>query len=246
MGKILVIGATGLIGAEVVKVLGAENCLRASRSSNEKVDISDPASLQALFGRVGEVDGIICTGGAARFKPWDQQTDEDWMFSLANKLLGQVNHASRSWRATASTPATERPEPEVIARTNAAKIGDKPGRPGSPGAPGRPHVVRYGAKNVRPAGAITLTTGLAAQYPSPGSAIITTVNSAVEAFVRAAAVEPQIAVRVNAVSPGWVAETLPAMGRDPAGGISAADVAKTMVRQSREGASGSVAPAAKG
>ena len=30
------------------------------------------------------------------------------------------------------------------------------------------------------------TTGLAAQYPSPGSAIITTVNAAVEAFVRAA------------------------------------------------------------
>lgn len=198
MGKILVIGAAGLIGAEVVKVLGAENCIGASRSSDERVDISDPTSLRALFGRVGEVDGIICTAGAARFKPWDQQTDEDWMFSLANKLLGQVN------------------------------------------------VVRYGAKNVRPTGAITLTTGLAAQYPSPGSAIITTVNCAVEAFVRAAAVEPQIAVRVNAVSPGWVAETLQAMGRDPAGGIPAADVAKIMVRQFREGASGSVAPAATG
>ena len=47
MGKILVIGAAGLIGAEVVKVLGAENCIRASRSSDEKVDISDPASLRA-------------------------------------------------------------------------------------------------------------------------------------------------------------------------------------------------------
>ena len=72
MGKILVIGAAGLIGAEVVKALGAENCIRASRCSDEKVDISDPRSLEALFGRVGEVDGIICTGGAARFKPWDQ------------------------------------------------------------------------------------------------------------------------------------------------------------------------------
>ena len=79
----------------------------------------------------------------------------------------------------------------------------------------------------------------------PGSAIITTVNSAVEAFVRAAAVEPAITIRVNAVSPGWVAETLEAMGRDPAGGIPAADVAAITVRQFREGASGSVAPAAK-
>ena len=197
MGKILVIGAAGLIGSKVVDALGAENCIRASRSSDETVDISDPRSLEALFGRVGDVDGIICTGGAARFKPWGETSDEDWTFSLANKLLGQIN------------------------------------------------VVRYGAKSVRAGGAITLTTGLAAQYPAPGSAIITTINSAVEAFVRAAAVEPTIMIRVNAVSPGWVAETLKTMGRDPAGGILAADVAAITVRQFREGGSGSVVPAAK-
>jgi NAD(P)-dependent dehydrogenase (short-subunit alcohol dehydrogenase family) len=197
VSKILVIGAAGLIGEEVVKTLGESECIRASRSSAERVDISDPKSLVALFGRVGTVDGIICTGGAARFKPWAELTDEDWTFSLANKLLGQVN------------------------------------------------VVRYGAKFVRPGGAITLTTGLAAQYPSPGSAIITTVNDAVEAFVRAAVAEPSISVRVNAVSPGWVSETLQAMGRNPAEGIPAAEVAKITVRQFREGATGSVAPAAK-
>ena len=137
MSKILVIGAAGLIGKDVVKTLGESECIRASRSSDERVDISDPKSIAALFARIGMVDGIICTGGAARFKPWSELTDEDWTFSLANKLLGQVN------------------------------------------------VVRYGLKSVRPGGAITLTTGLASQYPSPGSAIITTVNAAVEAFVRA-------------------------------------------------------------
>ena len=134
MSKILVIGAAGLIGERVVEALGEEHCIRASRNSGERVDISDPKSLAALFERVGELDGIVCTGGAARYKPWDQLTDEDWTFSLANKLMGQVN------------------------------------------------VVRYGMKSVRPGGAITLTTGLAAQYPSPGSAIITTVNAAVEAL----------------------------------------------------------------
>ncbi len=197
MSKILVIGAAGLIGKDVVKTLGESECIRASRSSDERVDISDPKSIAALFARIGMVDGIICTGGAARFKPWSELTDEDWTFSLANKLLGQVN------------------------------------------------VVRYGLKSVRPGGAITLTTGLASQYPSPGSAIITTVNAAVEAFVRAAAAEPSISVRVNAVSPGWVSETLQAMGRNPAEGIPAAEVAKITVRQFREGATGSVAPAAK-
>jgi NAD(P)-dependent dehydrogenase (short-subunit alcohol dehydrogenase family) len=197
LGKILVIGAAGLIGKEIVKTLGESECIRASRSSDECVDISDPKSIAALFARIGIVDGIICTGGAACFKPWDQLTDEDWTFSLANKLLGQIN------------------------------------------------VVRYGLKSVRPGGAITLTTGLASQYPAPGSAIITTVNSAVDAFVRAVAAEPTISIRVNAVSPGWVAETLQAMGRDPAGGIPAAEVAKITVNQFREGATGSVVPAAK-
>jgi NAD(P)-dependent dehydrogenase (short-subunit alcohol dehydrogenase family) len=197
LGKILVIGAAGLIGKGVVKTLGESECIRASRSSDERVDISDPKSLAALFERVGELDGIICTGGAARFKPWAELTDEDWTFSLANKLLGQVN------------------------------------------------VVRYGLKSVRSGGAITLTTGLASQYPAPGSAIITTVNSAVDAFVRAIAAEPSISVRVNVVSPGWVSETLQSMGRDPAGGIPAAEVAKITVRQFREGATGSVVPAAK-
>ncbi|HEY3719129.1 MAG TPA: short chain dehydrogenase [Roseiarcus sp.] len=197
MGKILVIGAAGLIGKEIVKTLGESECIRASRSSDERVDISDPKSIAALFARIGMVDGIICTGGAARFKPWAELTDEDWTFSLANKLLGQIN------------------------------------------------VVRYGLKSVRPGGAITLTTGLASQYPAPGSAIITTVNSAVDAFVRAVAAEPTISIRVNAVSPGWVAETLQAMGRDPAGGILAAEVAKITVNQFRQGATGSVVPAAK-
>ena len=196
MGKILVIGAAGLIGKDVVKTLGESECIRASRSSDERVDISDPKSIAALFARIGTVDGIICTGGAARFTPWDQLTDEDWEFSLANKLLGQVN------------------------------------------------VVRYGLKSVRAGGAITLTTGLASQYPAPGSAIITTVNAAVDAFVRAAAVEPSIAIRVNAVSPGWVAETLKAIGRNPADGIPAAEVGAITARQFRDGSTGSVVPAA--
>src|SRR5271156_6122192 len=178
MSKTLVIGAAGLIGARVIEALGEDRCIRASRNSGERVDISDPKSLAALFERVGDLDGIVCTGGAARYKPWDQLTDEDWTFSLANKLLGQIN------------------------------------------------VVRYGVKNVRSGGAITLTTGLAAQHPSPGSAIITTVNAAVEAFVLAAAAQPSISVRVNAVSPGWVKETLQEMRRDPAGGIPAVEVAK--------------------
>jgi nucleoside-diphosphate-sugar epimerase len=91
LNRFLVIGGAGLLGAEVVKALGPGQCVVASRHAGERVDIADPKSLSALFDRVGEVDGIVCTGGAARFKPWDRPTDCDWGFSLANKLIGQIN-----------------------------------------------------------------------------------------------------------------------------------------------------------
>jgi hypothetical protein len=69
LSRFLVIGGAWLLGAEVVKALGAGRCVVASRHAGERVDIADPKSLAALFDRVGEVDGIVCTGGAARFRP---------------------------------------------------------------------------------------------------------------------------------------------------------------------------------
>jgi NAD dependent epimerase/dehydratase family len=128
LGKILVIGAAGLIGKEIVNALGESNCIRASRSSDERVDITDPKSLAALFDRIGAIDGIICTGGAARFKPWDQLTDEDWTFSSACKLLGQVNvvrYGLKSVRPAArsrSRPAWRRDIPTRAAPSSPPSI----------------------------------------------------------------------------------------------------------------------------
>jgi len=110
---------------------------------------------------------------------------------------------------------------------------------------GQVNVVRLGAPFVRDGGAITLTTGVLAQHPIPGGAIFTTVNAAVEGFVRAAAVELGTRVRVNVVSPGWITETLRAMGMDESIGLSAAQAAESYVRQIENGASGSVLVAAR-
>jgi NAD(P)-dependent dehydrogenase (short-subunit alcohol dehydrogenase family) len=99
---------------------------------------------------------------------------------------------------------------------------------------------------VRPGGAITLTTGVLAQYPMAGSSIVTTVNAAIEGFVRAAGVELGDRLRVNAVSPGWISETMQSMGMDPAPGLPAADVAQRFVTQVNTGAAGSVLVAARG
>jgi len=110
---------------------------------------------------------------------------------------------------------------------------------------GQVNVARLGAPYVRDGGAITLTTGVLAQYPMPGGAIFTTANAAVEGFVRAAAVEIGSRVRVNVVSPGWITETLVAMGMDPTPGLPAAEAAEYFIRQIERGPAGSVLAAAK-
>lgn len=199
MKKVLVIGSSGLLGSHLVKALQgrAEVVGVSRRTGSPQVDIADPASLRRLFEAVGPVDAIVCTAGTGRFVPWAGASDEDWSYSLANKLLGQVN------------------------------------------------IVRFGAPFVRDGGSITLTTGVLAQHPMPGGSILTTVNAAIEGFVRAAGVEIGDKVRVNAVSPGWISETLEAMGKDPATGLPAARAAAYFMLQIEEGAAGSVVLAAK-
>lgn len=99
---------------------------------------------------------------------------------------------------------------------------------------GQVNLVRLGLPHVRDGGSFTLTSGVLANEPSPGSAAISPVNAAVEAFGRAAALEMPRGIRINTVSPPWVAETLAKMGRDPAAGMPAERVAAAYV-QSVEG-----------
>lgn len=90
---------------------------------------------------------------------------------------------------------------------------------------GQINLVRLGLAHVREGGSFTLTSGVLACEPMPGSSAISAVNAAVEAFARAAALEMPRSTRINAVSPPWVWETLSAMGRDPAAGMPAKKVA---------------------
>ena len=111
---------------------------------------------------------------------------------------------------------------------------------------GQVNIVRTGAQHVLPGGSITLTSGILAQHPIPGSAAISLVNAGLEGFVRAAALELGAAkVRVNIVSPPWVKETLIALKMDPAPGLSADDVAKAYARSIEGSASGEVIDARK-
>jgi NAD(P)-dependent dehydrogenase (short-subunit alcohol dehydrogenase family) len=106
---------------------------------------------------------------------------------------------------------------------------------------GQVNVVRVGAQYIRPGGSITITSGILANEPMPGAAAISLVNAGLEGFARAAALELQsVKVRVNAVSPPWVTETLIKFKMDPAAGTLAADVAKAYARSVEGDANGQV------
>ena len=181
--RILIVGATGTIGKAVAAAFGSKHeLILASRSkAHERVDLSDAASIRALYKRVGRVDAVVSAAGEAAWKPLAQLEDKDFQFSVGSKLMGQVN------------------------------------------------LVRYGLDAVSDGGSFTLTSGILATRPTPGGAAISMVNAGVDAFARAAALELPRGLRANVVSPPWVSETLTAMGRDPAGGLPAADVARSYV-----------------
>ena len=79
-----------------------------------------------------------------------------------------------------------------------------------------------------------------------GSAAICLVNAGLEGFVRAAALEAPRGIRVNAVSPPWVLETLQALGMQGVPGLPAATVARTYVRAVTGSENGAVLEPAAG
>ena len=198
--RVLIVGATGLLGTAIARILEPEHeVIAASRNGSDvAVDLSDKASIVAMYEKIGKAGAVLCLGGTAKFAPMASLSDDDYAFSLANKLMGQVN------------------------------------------------LVRCSIGHVKEGGCITLTSGVLAQQPMVGSAAVSIVNAGIEGFARVAALEWQGKLRVNVVSPGWVAETLESMGKDGSEGIAAADVAKAYKRTLDETMTGQVLLAAKG
>ena len=94
---------------------------------------------------------------------------------------------------------------------------------------GQVNLVRMGLESVATGGSFTLTSGTLSQRPTTGTAAVSMTGAAVEAFARAAALDLEGRWRVNAVSPGWVAESRLKAGLDPMPGIWADDLAQYYV-----------------
>jgi NAD(P)-dependent dehydrogenase (short-subunit alcohol dehydrogenase family) len=107
---------------------------------------------------------------------------------------------------------------------------------------GQVNLLRLGQAHVNDGGSITLTSGLLAREPMPGSVAISMANGALDSFVKAASLETERGIRINAVSPAFVKETMERMGMDPTSGVSAADTAQAYVAAIEGNQSGSVLP----
>ncbi|MFG0382007.1 short chain dehydrogenase [Pseudomonas sp. zbq_18] len=77
---------------------------------------------------------------------------------------------------------------------------------------GQVNLVLIGREFANDGASFTLTSGILSEDPIRYGAAVSTVNAAVDAFARAAAIELPRGLRINAVSPTILEESLPAYG----------------------------------
>ncbi|WP_394791401.1 short chain dehydrogenase [Rhodoferax sp.] len=189
--KILLIGAHGTLGQAVQANLAARHSIvSVGRNSGDyRADLAQPASLAALFEKIGKVDAIVSAAGNVHFGPLGEMTAEQFNIGLQDKLLGQVQLA-------------------LLAQ-------------------------RY----LNDGGSVTLTSGILSTEPIRYGASASAVNGAIEAFVVAAALELPRGLRINAISPTVLTESMAAYGSYFAGFESvSAERAALAYQRSVEGA----------
>lgn len=91
--KILVIGASGTIGSQIVNALSAtQEVITANYQSGDvQIDMSEPKSVAAAFEAIGKVDAIICAAGNVAFNAFSELSREEWDVGINSRLMGQVN-----------------------------------------------------------------------------------------------------------------------------------------------------------
>ncbi|MEW1657607.1 short chain dehydrogenase [Streptomyces sp. NPDC093707] len=97
--KVLVIGATGTIGCAVARALRASHSVvGASRGGPVRIDLEDPASMDALFEKVPDLDAVVCCAASGPLVDLASVTDTECAEGVRGKLMGQVALARRAVR----------------------------------------------------------------------------------------------------------------------------------------------------
>jgi len=91
--RILIVGASGTVGRAALHALqDRHEIITAGRTSGDVlVDLTDPASIQVMFEKVGTVDALIAAAGHSHFGPLSAMTEKDFRKGLDDKLMGQIN-----------------------------------------------------------------------------------------------------------------------------------------------------------
>ncbi len=92
--KVIVLGASGNIGREIIRALGpTHEIIKAGRSRGDiLVDYMDCESVREMFKSTGEFDALIAVvGGDSVFRPYEDLSDEDYEHGFRRKFLAQVN-----------------------------------------------------------------------------------------------------------------------------------------------------------
>lgn len=91
--KIIVIGASGVVGSAACNELGKRHeLIKAGRNNGDiHVDITDRDSIDVMYREAGKVDAVVCAFGSVHFGPLPELTESQFTAGLANKVMGQVN-----------------------------------------------------------------------------------------------------------------------------------------------------------
>ncbi|WP_279452395.1 short chain dehydrogenase [Aeromonas hydrophila] len=160
--KIVIVGASGTVGSAVSELLAKDHqVIRVGHSQGDAtVDMRDPASIKALFAKLGQFDALVVASGSVAFNALTEMTDEQWQVGLQSKLMGQIN----------------------LTRAAIPYLNDK--------------------------GSITLISGILSKEPINWGGSATTINGAIDHFVKAAACELPRGLRINVVSPTVLTESM--------------------------------------
>jgi NAD(P)-dependent dehydrogenase (short-subunit alcohol dehydrogenase family) len=98
--RILVIGASGMAGRAIVAELSPRHDIvsAGSKTGDVRIDIADPASIDAGLKAAGPLDAVVSAAGTVNFhlllaiKP-APLAQSSYGLGLVNKLMGQVNLA---------------------------------------------------------------------------------------------------------------------------------------------------------